>query len=183
MGDVLTNTTDANNPVLMKSILSRTKRSGDCLVWTGGMHRDGYGRTRFSHSGKSWLVHRAAWFAWYGVDPGDLCVCHRCDVPSCVNPQHLFLGTKMDNWVDCQSKRRTAADNGTTDGERGHWSKMTNVQAREEFCAFRSGRTSAVDIARRYGMTRQSVWNMLKGKTWRRITCDLRSKAEKEVGR
>jgi len=75
-----------------------------CWIWMGSKRRRGYGRLRFE--GKTVAAHRLSYKMAIGEDPGDKLVCHSCDVPSCVNPDHLFLGTYLDNNRDCVSKNR-----------------------------------------------------------------------------
>lgn len=72
----------------------------DCWAWTGTKNRDGYGLV----NGK--LAHRLSFHIAFGVDPGALCVLHKCDNPACANPKHLFLGTRRDNMEDMRRKER-----------------------------------------------------------------------------
>lgn len=71
-----------------------------CIEWTGPRDKGGYGRMS---EGK--LAHREA-FALAKGDPSGMLVCHSCDNPSCVNPDHLWLGTGKDNQSDCVRKGR-----------------------------------------------------------------------------
>lgn len=80
----------------------------DCWIWNGSEHGRGYGG--FSYQGRSVPAQRIAWMLEYGDPPRHLFVCHRCDVPKCVNPAHLFLGTHQDNMDDMAAKGRGRSD-------------------------------------------------------------------------
>jgi hypothetical protein len=69
-----------------------------CQLWTASRNRSGYGHLFWK--GVPQLAHRAAWMARHGPIPAGLYVCHRCDVRTCINPDHLFLGTQKDNMID-----------------------------------------------------------------------------------
>lgn len=73
-----------------------------CWLWFGLLTSKGYGR--FGKNGKR--AHRISYMSFVGPIPLGMCVCHRCDQPSCVNPSHLFLGTVADNQRDMQKKGR-----------------------------------------------------------------------------
>ena len=75
-----------------------------CFNWTGYKDYQGYGNIKINY--KHMRVHRISYQLHYGVDPLELFVCHRCDNPSCINPQHLFLGTPKDNMQDKIRKGR-----------------------------------------------------------------------------
>lgn len=75
---------------------------GQCWEWTGARDADGYGQLHGDHT----RANRAAYVEWVGPIPDGLWVCHRCDNPPCINPEHLFLGTPQDNAVDMVSKNR-----------------------------------------------------------------------------
>lgn len=75
-----------------------------CWLWVGEKNNKGYGR--FNVSGGTLLAHRASYVIHRGALPAKALVCHKCDTPSCVNPDHLFLGTYMDNMRDAMSKGR-----------------------------------------------------------------------------
>ena len=84
--------------------LSRiTQDSSGCWIWNGSKTKDGYGY--FFMEGKPGYAHRASYKLFCGPIE-NLWVLHRCDNPSCVNPEHLFLGTAKDNVQDMLSKDR-----------------------------------------------------------------------------
>lgn len=84
-----------------------TTESG-CIEWTGCKTQGGYGVLGSTIEGRtSILAHRAAWLVKYGAIPAGLLVCHSCDNPSCVNPQHMWLGTAQENNRDMLLKGRS----------------------------------------------------------------------------
>ena len=83
--------------------IERITESG-CWVWMGYINKLGYGRFRVN--GKKVLAHRAAYEEYKEKIPDDKIACHDCDNPSCVNPEHIFIGTHQDNHDDAIKKGR-----------------------------------------------------------------------------
>jgi hypothetical protein len=78
----------------------------ECWPWLASLTRKGYGK--FGINVKTYEAHRVAWMIFNGAING-MCVCHRCDNPLCVNPNHLFLGTNKDNVLDMVAKGRNVS--------------------------------------------------------------------------
>jgi hypothetical protein len=135
--------------------------AGDgCWLWTGKKHQHGYGLLRAGRQNDSYLrAHRVAWEIINGPIPPGLCVLHRCDVPACVRPDHLFLGTQTDNNRDKHAKGRTAR------GEQAGRAKLTILQVREIRARHTAGATQRA-LATEYGVTENAVWNLVNGRTW-----------------
>jgi hypothetical protein len=97
-----------------------------CWLWTGATVY-GYGTLLVSRNRNS-RAHRIAWEIFRGPIPGGVFVCHRCDVRACVNPDHLFLGTNMENCHDMARKGRgTKSPSGLPYGVRRHRSKFQAI--------------------------------------------------------
>lgn len=126
-----------------------------CWLWTGASSPR-YGIVR--HRGRRLTTHRAAWEAINGPIPAGLQICHKCDVPRCVNPDHLFLGTNADNVADMVAKGRSAIH-----GER-HWkAKLTPEQVRQ----IRADGRSQNALAAAYGVSQFNIHAIKTRKSWR----------------
>lgn len=92
-----------SNPTLPARFWAKVDKTEGCWLWIAGS-RGQYGSIKIS--GQVVDAHRVSWQLAYGAIPDGLCVCHKCDVPLCVRPDHLFLGTKLDNNRDMYAKGR-----------------------------------------------------------------------------
>ena len=129
-----------------------------CWLWTGYVNSWGYGRAGSDRAERA--AHRLSYRAFVGPIAVGMRVLHRCDVPCCVNPQHLRLGTDSDNMQDAIAKGRHV----TQRGESNPLAKLN----REKVQAIRSnkGRETISELARRYAVSRRAISFVLKGETW-----------------
>lgn len=79
-------------------------KTDECWYWTGRKDKHGYGK--IAVQGRDLRAHRLSYRISKGIDPGSMCVCHICDQTDCVNPDHLFLGSRGDNMKDAIAKGR-----------------------------------------------------------------------------
>ena len=113
-----------------RRFFAKTKPAGEvrtgmvtaCLEWTGARQSDGYGVTLAN--GKHAQAHRVAWEFERGTIPDGICVLHHCDNPLCVNVEHLFLGTRVDNNADRDAKGRLVVPRGDAHYARLHPDKL-----------------------------------------------------------
>lgn len=128
-----------------------------CWLWIGHANPQGYG-VAFSRMlrPRSRLAHRLAWELFRGGISEGMCICHRCDNPSCVNPEHLFEGTRRDNAADRARKGRSSK------GEGRYNARLTP----EKVLAVRSDEGSDTAVAQRHGITRGHVWKIKQRRLW-----------------
>lgn len=137
------------------------KRNKGCWKWTGNRFQSGYGVIQVNK--KLLVATRVMWIVTHGELTDDLCVLHSCDNRGCVNPEHLFLGTKGDNAKDCVSKDRHSR------GERNGISKLTDEQVLMIRSASYRRRTRDIyDMAEQLGVSYSCVWNVLN-RSWNHL--------------
>ena len=147
---------------------TRVKKTESCWLWTGGKDKDGYGRFHGEVAGMTFLLaHRYS----YALHTGDLLVgrqaCHSCDTPSCVNPEHLFSGTALDNSADMIAKGRQRRPEGEVNGK----AILTQAQAQ----AILGDARPYTAIAADYGVTPMTVSDIKNRHSWK----GLKGSAEK----
>jgi hypothetical protein len=93
---------------LVERFWIKVDTGGICWEWLGGKNPKGYGHLNREINGRNLPIraHRFSWMIHYGEIPEGMCVCHKCDNPGCVRPEHLFLGTISDNGKDAWRKGR-----------------------------------------------------------------------------
>lgn len=158
--------------------LSKVHIGDGCWLWTGRKMKSGYGVFLMSELHTTILAHRAAYTLFCGSIPQGLYVCHSCDITSCVNPKHLWVGTQKDNLQDMSRKGRS------TTGDKSSWrlypalvrrgSQLSNhkltesivVEARRRYTA---GSATLTRLSKEYGVSLGTMCWALKGKTWSHV--------------
>lgn len=135
------------------------KRKSGCWEWCGRLNVNGYGFITRDY--KQVRAHRYSWEIHNGPIAGELCVLHKCDNPRCVNPEHLFLGTRRDNQHDMHSKGR----NNQPCGERHFRARLTSAAVKE----MRGLPMSHAQLAHKYGVSRATVAAAMQRRTWRHV--------------
>ena len=144
---------------------SEQKQTG-CREWLKGHQSDGYGV--ISINKRCLLAHRVAYEAFIGEIPHGMIVMHKCDNPSCINPEHLLVGSHQDNMRDRNTKGRARGK--SWPGESHPAAKLTklDVIAIKEL----SGKVSQKQIAARFGVTQGHISDIIAGKRWHHLGAD-----------
>jgi len=136
----------------------------DCWEWQGSHDIGGYGFLRNSNGKNKRLTH----FMWESIPnnpkilPG-LVLCHKCDNPPCINPYHLFLGTRKDNAMDMAEKGRSLR------GERSPLAKLKQSEVEEIIALAKSGEMTQIQMAKKFGVAPQTVGAIVDGTNWKHI--------------
>ena len=138
------------------------KNINGCIVFNGCRNHDGYGR--INKDGKLVFIHREVWVESNGDIPEGMCICHKCDNPSCLNIEHLFIGTHDDNMADKREKGRCAKLKGSSNGA----SKLNEDQVIDIKRRLKDGQSKA-SIGRLYGVTDSNIRLIAQGKKWKHV--------------
>lgn len=131
-----------------------------CWIWQG-CKNNGYGQS--SYRSRMMLTHRISWIVFNGEIPKGIDVCHKCDNPSCINPEHLFLGNAKDNVNDMWTKQRKSHK-----GEKHPRCKLTLEQVKQIRYVDLACMTQR-DIAKKYGLTAGYIHNIKSKRTWKDV--------------
>lgn len=146
-----------NQQILFWQQAAVTSNPEKCWEWQRSCNPNGYGLSRMKIDGKQWmLASRVSYYFYYGKDPQDLFVCHKCDNRKCINPHHLFLGTALDNSKDMWKKRRGSA-------------KLTPENVKKVKQMLRDGETHS-SIGKAFNVKSSTISKINTGKHWKSVT-------------
>ncbi len=142
----------------------RVKKTDTCWIWIGGKDTKGYGCYSRENGGRAHIV---AYANLVEPVPKGMCVLHRCDNPSCVRPDHLFLGTKDDNNKDRHAKGRTSHV-GRNPGSAHGMSKLDEQKVKDILVLRRSG-MGLREIAACFGVSKSVISLVALRKRWQHV--------------
>jgi hypothetical protein len=140
-----------------------------CWKWTAARNNKGYGMCWCD--GRLILAHRASYLFHLGEIPNGMFVLHKCDVPNCVNPTHLFLGNQFDNMRDMSRKGRQFLQRNPERSIKGinhPRAKITEDEVLEIRRRYRDGGCQR-DIGREFGLGKTTVAHIVNKRTWRHL--------------
>jgi predicted XRE-type DNA-binding protein len=136
-----------------------------CWAWTGSKNKQGYGKIKFL--GADWMAHRLSYELRKGPTPKNMMVCHSCDNPECTNPQHLFLGSALENMQDKMAKGR---HRGAKSGAKHHKSKLKgdDVIAIRQIYARKDMNQRQLGVL--FGVCQSEISQIVTFKKWKELT-------------
>ena len=138
---------------LKARFFSKVKTGPGCWEWTGLKDRDGYGRYNDT------MAHRVSWMIKYGDIPSGKFILHSCDNPGCVNPDHLKIGTNIDNMRDMVDRKRSLV------GERSPRSKIKGSSV-DRIRLMRRDGVRTIEIAKRFNISQRHVYFICNYERW-----------------
>lgn len=150
---------------LKERFWANVKRGPHCWEWGGrDVNQYGHGRIRIGPKSAGRIgTHRLSFQLFYGPIPKGLQVLHSCDNPRCVNPKHLYVGTPADNMRDKVERGRIPR------GEEAGTAKLTESQVLEIRNNFIPWKCSAMGFARKFGVSRSTIWAVLMDLSWKHL--------------
>jgi hypothetical protein len=146
--------------------VKQPEKEDDCWLWTGCCNKKGYGAFNNTVLGKMTRAHRFSYEFFYGaIVPNNLLICHTCDTPSCVNPDHLVAATSKLNMEDCKNKGRNVKGSKL-------WSAKLSESDVENIIngAINKTFTSAKQVITQFGISRTELCYLFSKKAWVEIT-------------
>ena len=149
---------------LRKRLINHSEDKGSCRIWTG-KSKGFFGYGFLNYRGKRRAAHRVSWIAWKGEIPEGKFVLHSCDVPACINPDHLFIGDARDNAHDMIKKGR----NYIPKGEDQWQAKLKEYEVIEIRRLYHQEKITVKEICNIFNITKGSINPLLRRKTWKHV--------------
>ena len=138
---------------------SYVKKNNSCWEWIGNRQRFGHGNMNINGIGLC-LAHRISWVLHRGEIPDGLCVLHHCDSPSCVNPDHLYVGTISDNNWDREIRHRRNVRADRNPRAKLRWPQVREIRRRFDG-------TNTAGLAREFAVNSGTIWFIVRNLTWK----------------
>lgn len=158
---------------------AKVKKTSGCWLWTAALRNKGYGAFCYKQNGRTiqGRAHRFSYEIHKGPIPPGLFVLHKCDTPSCVNPQHLFLGTIQDNVNDMLNKRRHVPG-GTHCRDAGKWkrgvahhgAKITAADVKKLRKMHSTGEWTYSKLGAEFSINGSAAYKVVNRLLWRHVT-------------
>jgi len=144
---------------ILKDVWKRINKrdENDCWEWVGGKDKDGYGRMMIDRH--NYRTHRLTYIETYGSIPEGLIICHRCNNPSCCNPNHLYAGTIRENSQQCTKEGRRVS------GEKHYKTILSDKDILKIRSLYSTGTFSQRELGRMFGVTQAAIWYIINNKT------------------
>lgn len=152
---------------LVDRFFSKVDTSGDCWNWIGNRNPQGYGRINISK--KLLLAHRVSYEYAFGAIAEGLMICHHCDNPSCVRPEHLFAGTLADNMRDMVEKGRSHGALPLLQGEGHSQAKLTAEQVRIIRTRHAEDLVPLVTLSSEFKVSVEQISRIVRGQVWKHL--------------
>lgn len=154
---------------LKERFFKHVNKTSTCWLWTAYCQKIGYGvfgiGSRTDKTRKTQLAHRVSWIIHNGLIPDGMKVCHSCDNPPCVNPEHLWLGTQADNVLDAAKKHRMVGFKGS----KNNASKLTESQVLEIRKIFDESHITIAQLTRLFPVSRPVIQGIVDRRFWTHI--------------
>lgn len=146
-----------------RNFWKKVNKTNTCWLWTAVCSDNGYGRMKMGTRHK--MAHRISWEMHFDPIPVGLIVCHKCDTPKCVRPDHLFVGTVKDNAQDMVRKGR----HGDTSGTKNVSAKLTDEQVIEIRQKYASNQYTLKALSYENRVSLSLIHNIVSGKAWKHL--------------
>lgn len=153
--------------------LSKVTKTDTCWLFNGDKDKNGYGKFWVNSAKRSIGAHRVSYELYNSKIPDKMIVCHKCDNPSCVNPEHLFIGTQRDNMADKVAKDRQAKGSNhrcnlypdkVLKGERSGSCKLNDKNVQDIRNLSKEGSYTQQELADKFNISRSQIWNIINNR-------------------